>query len=54
MNNPNSIAVNTPFPDTLNDMPGIVIGDAATGSAFIAEQGAQVISWSDKSGRERF
>jgi glucose-6-phosphate 1-epimerase len=54
MNNPNSIAVNTPFPDTLNDMPGIVIGDAATGSAFVAEQGAQVISWRDKSGRERF
>lgn len=54
MSNPNSVAGNMSFPDILNDMPGVVIGDAATGSAFIAEQGAQVISWCDKTGRERF
>jgi glucose-6-phosphate 1-epimerase len=44
----------TPFPDTLNDMPGLLIGDAGIGSAFVTEQGAQVISWRDKTGRERF
>ncbi|HEY4074863.1 MAG TPA: D-hexose-6-phosphate mutarotase [Herbaspirillum sp.] len=47
-------AGNTPFPDVLNDMPGVMIGDAAIGSAFVAEQGAQVVSWRDKTGRERF
>jgi glucose-6-phosphate 1-epimerase len=47
-------AANTPFPDTLNAMPGVVIGNAGIGSAFVCEQGAQVISWRDKSGRERF
>jgi glucose-6-phosphate 1-epimerase len=38
----------TPFPDTLHALPGIVIGNA-----FIAGQGAQVLSWRDQSGRER-
>jgi glucose-6-phosphate 1-epimerase len=41
------------FPDTLNDMPGMAIGDVAFGRAFVAQQGGQVLSWRDGSGRER-
>lgn len=42
------------FPDTLEGMPGIVVGDGnVAGQAFVACQGAQVLSWRDGSGRER-
>jgi glucose-6-phosphate 1-epimerase len=41
------------FSDTLDDMPGIVIDGDDAGSAFIAEQGAQLISWRDRDGNER-
>jgi glucose-6-phosphate 1-epimerase len=39
---------NTTFPDTVNDLPGIVVGNA-----FVAGQGAQVLSWRDGAGHER-
>ncbi|MDB5777037.1 MAG: hypothetical protein JWP38_3170 [Herbaspirillum sp.] len=48
MNHPKSASGGDPFADTLNDMPGI-----ACGQAFIAEQGAQILSWRDSAGRER-
>lgn len=37
-----------PFLDTLNGLPGIVLGNA-----FVAQQGAQVLSWRDAAGGER-
>lgn len=46
-----SILENRPFPDTLNGLPGMVIGSDS--NVFIAEQGAQVLSWRDQAGRER-
>lgn len=36
------------FPDALNGLPGIVLGNA-----FVAGQGAQTLSWRDGAGRER-
>ncbi|HEY4316665.1 MAG TPA: D-hexose-6-phosphate mutarotase [Herbaspirillum sp.] len=39
---------NTPFQDTVNDLPGVIVGNA-----FVAAQGAQVLSWRDGDGRER-
>jgi len=33
------------FPDTLQDLPGIRLDGGASGSAFVAAQGAQVLSW---------
>jgi glucose-6-phosphate 1-epimerase len=39
---------NTAFPDTVNDLPGIIVGNA-----FVAGQGAQVLSWRDGAGLER-
>ncbi|RXZ32514.1 D-hexose-6-phosphate mutarotase [Oxalobacteraceae bacterium CAVE-383] len=37
-----------PFPDTLSGLPGIIAGNA-----FVAGQGAQVLSWRDGADRER-
>jgi glucose-6-phosphate 1-epimerase len=50
-----SITENGPFPDMLNGLPGVVIGGEsdAPNALFIAEQGAQVLSWRDQTGRER-
>jgi glucose-6-phosphate 1-epimerase len=51
--NGNALSGDAAFPDTLNDMPGIALGGAPAGSAFVAAQGAHVLSWRDDSGRER-
>lgn len=41
------------FPDLLDGLPGIRLAGDATGQAFIAAQGAQVLSWRPADGRER-
>lgn len=41
------------FPDLLDGLPGIRLGGNASGHAFIAAQGAQVLSWQPADGRER-
>lgn len=41
------------FPDTLQALPGIRLDAGAAGQAFIAAQGAQVLSWRAADGRER-
>lgn len=53
MSHPDPAAGSDSFPDTFNDMPGIAIGDAASGRVFVAGQGAHVLSWRDNAGRER-
>lgn len=41
------------FPDLLDGLPGIRLEGHAAGQAFIAAQGAQVLSWRPVDGRER-
>ena len=41
------------FPDTLQDFPGIRLDAGPHGQAFIAAQGAQVLSWQAADGIER-
>ena len=41
------------FPDTLQDLPGICLDAGASGRAFVAAQGAQVLSWQAADGIER-
>jgi glucose-6-phosphate 1-epimerase len=41
------------FPDTLQDLPGIRLDAGADGQAFVAGQGAQVLSWQAADGIER-
>ena len=41
------------FPDLLDGLPGIRLATDATGQAFVAAQGAQVLSWRPGDGRER-
>lgn len=41
------------FPDTLQDLPGIRLDAGASGQAFVAAQGAQVLSWQAADGIER-
>lgn len=41
------------FPDTLQNLPGIRLDAGASGQAFIAAQGAQVLSWQAADGIER-
>lgn len=41
------------FPHALQNLPGIVLDAGASGQAFIAAQGAQVLSWRADDGRER-
>lgn len=41
------------FPDTLQDLPGIRLDAGTSGQAFIACQGAQVLSWQAADGVER-
>lgn len=41
------------FPDTLQDLPGIRLDAGAVGQAFVAAQGAQVVSWHAADGIER-
>jgi len=41
------------FPDTLQDLPGIRLDAGAGGQAFVAAQGAQVLSWQPGDGIER-
>ncbi|WP_194715124.1 D-hexose-6-phosphate mutarotase [Noviherbaspirillum soli] len=41
------------FPDLLDGLPGIRLATDTTGQAFIAAQGAQVLSWRASDGRER-
>ncbi len=43
----------TGFPDTQQDLPGIVLDAGAAGQAFVAAQGAQLLSWRAADGRER-
>lgn len=43
----------THFPDTLQQLPGIRLDAGSAGQAFIAAQGAQVLSWRAMDGRER-
>lgn len=43
----------TGFPDTLKDLPGILLDAGAAGQAFVAAQGAQLLSWRAADGRER-
>jgi glucose-6-phosphate 1-epimerase len=41
------------FPDTLQDLPGIRLDAGSSGQAFVAAQGAQVLSWQAADGIER-
>lgn len=41
------------FPDLLDGLPGIRLAGSTAGQAFIAAQGAQVLSWRPADGRER-
>ncbi|MET0963802.1 MAG: D-hexose-6-phosphate mutarotase [Noviherbaspirillum sp.] len=41
------------FPDALQDLPGIVLNAGTAGHAFVAAQGAQLLSWRAADGRER-
>lgn len=41
------------FPDTLQDLPGIRLDAGSGGQAFVAAQGAQVLSWRAADGIER-
>jgi glucose-6-phosphate 1-epimerase len=41
------------FPDTLQDLPGIRLDAGSGGQAFVAVQGAQVLSWQASDGIER-
>lgn len=41
------------FPDTLQDLPGICLDAGTSGRAFVAAQGAQVLSWQAADGIER-
>lgn len=41
------------FPDLLEGLPGIRLAGNTAGQAFIAAQGAQVLSWRPSDGRER-
>jgi glucose-6-phosphate 1-epimerase len=41
------------FPDTLQDLPGIRLDGGPHGQAFVAAQGAQVLSWQAADGIER-
>ena len=41
------------FPDTLQDLPGIRLDAGSDGQAFLAAQGAQVLSWQASDGIER-
>lgn len=41
------------FPDTLQELPGILLHAGSGGQAFIAAQGAQVLSWQAADGIER-
>ena len=41
------------FPDTLQDLPGICLDTGTNGRAFVAAQGAQVLSWQAADGIER-
>ena len=41
------------FPDTLQQLPGIRLGAAGAPQAFVAAQGAQVLSWQTADGIER-
>lgn len=41
------------FPDTLQDLPGIRLDAGPAGQAFVAAQGAQVLSWKAADGIER-
>jgi glucose-6-phosphate 1-epimerase len=41
------------FPDLLDGLPGLRLAGNLTGQAFIAAQGAQVLSWRPADGRER-
>lgn len=41
------------FPDTLQNLPGIMLDAGTAGQAFIAAQGAQVLSWRATDGFER-
>ena len=43
----------TGFSDTLKDLPGILLDAGAAGQAFVAAQGAQLLSWRAADGRER-
>lgn len=40
------------FPDALTGLPGLVLSGQGS-QAFVAQQGAQVLSWRDRQGRER-
>jgi len=41
------------FPDTLHELPGIRLHAGSDGQAFLAAQGAQVLSWQASDGIER-
>ena len=48
-----SISFLSQFPDTLQDLPGICLDAGTRGRAFVAAQGAQVLSWQAADGIER-
>ena len=50
---PDTPSTYTSFPDTLQQLAGIRLDAGPAGQAFIAAQGAQVLSWRAKDGRER-
>jgi glucose-6-phosphate 1-epimerase len=50
---PDSSSNYSGFPDTLQDLPGIRLDAGAAGRAFVAAQGAQLLSWRPADGHER-
>lgn len=50
---PDSSSNYSGFPDTLQNLPGILLDAGAAGQAFVAAQGAQLLSWRPADGRER-
>lgn len=48
-----SSSILSEFPDALQDLPGIRLDAGSNGHAFVAAQGAQVLSWQATDGIER-
>lgn len=48
-----SSSILSEFPDALQDLPGIRLDAGSNGRAFVAAQGAQVLSWQAADGIER-
>lgn len=48
-----SSSILSEFPDALQDLPGIRLDAGSNGHAFVAAQGAQVLSWQAADGIER-